>query len=309
MKADILEEVIQLSSMISKLKERAEQRNQSFIEGEWLDGFAGSEKVCFERKLKSLESRGKEIVKSSVKGQILGQRKWDKETAIEYALHFQHLIRKGSSFTLEEYKEQRRATFEREELIKDVEVVPKTETLDKTITLKREQEPLNNERWVYDRREAVRYAERWWNDRNPAYKNFNDNCTNYISQCLRAGGAPMTGYPDRSKGWWYQNNNWSFSWSVAHSFRWYLSGAKSGLRGVEVSEASLLQPGDVICYDFNGDGRWQHTTIVVAKDEDGMPLVNANTANSRMRYWAYEDSTAWTPNIKYKFFQIADSTT
>ena len=116
----------------------------------------------------------------------------------------------------------------------------------------------------------------------------------------------MTGFSNRSKGWWYQNNNWSFSWSVAHSFRWYLSGAKSGLRGIEMESARDLSPGDVICYDFDGDGRWQHTTIVVAKDDNGEPLVNAQTTNSRMRYWAYEDSTAYTPNIQYKFFRIAD---
>ncbi len=53
--------------------------------------------------------------------------------------------------------------------------------------------------------------------------------------------------------------------------------------------------------------RFDHTTIVVAKDADGMPLVNAHTDNSRHRYWSYEDSTAWTPNIKYKFFHLTES--
>ncbi len=114
----------------------------------------------------------------------------------------------------------------------------------------------------------------------------------------------MTGHPNRSKGWWYQSNNWSFSWSVAHSLRWYLSGAKTGLRGREMQSAKELEPGDVICYDFDGNGRWQHSTIVVTKDANGEPLVNAQTSNSRMRYWAYEDSTAWTPNIQYHFFHI-----
>lgn len=65
-----------------------------------------------------------------------------------------------------------------------------------------------------------------------------------------------------------------------------------------------LNPGDVICYDFEGDGTWNHTTIVVAKDADNMPLVNAHTDNSRNRYWSYEDSAAWTPEIEYKFFRI-----
>ncbi|WP_245183599.1 amidase domain-containing protein [Lentibacillus salicampi] len=54
------------------------------------------------------------------------------------------------------------------------------------------------------------------------------DCTNYVSQCMRAGGAP-----DRGSGWWYQEDNWSYSWAVAHSMRWYLSGSTSGLKGEE----------------------------------------------------------------------------
>ena len=69
-------------------------------------------------------------------------------------------------------------------------------------------------------------------------------------------------------------------------------------------EAEELILGDVIAYDFEDDGRWNHTTIVVAKDADGMPLVNAHSANSRRRYWNYEDSSKYTPQMKYKFFHI-----
>lgn len=157
---------------------------------------------------------------------------------------------------------------------------------------------------AYDRRKAVQYAERWWNDYNPAFKVFEVDCTNYISQCLLAGGGWMHGEPNREKGWWYSGDTWSFSWSVAHSMRWYLSGATNSIVGTEVDDAEQLQLGDVICYDFEGDGRWDHTTIVVAKDGNNMPLVNAHTDNSRHRYWSYEDSTAWTPNIAYKFYNI-----
>ena len=38
--------------------------------------------------------------------------------------------------------------------------------------------------------------------------------------------------------------------------------------------------GDVICYDWDGNGHFQHNTVVVAKDPHGMPLVNAHTTNS-----------------------------
>jgi len=118
----------------------------------------------------------------------------------------------------------------------------------------------------------------------------------------------MRGYPNRSNGWWMQSNNWSYSWTVAHSMKTFLSNSRTGLRAEVVSSPEQLMPGDVICYDFQGDGRYDHTTFVVAKDEENMPLVNAQTYNSRMRYWAYEDSTAYTPNIKYAFFRILDDT-
>lgn len=166
---------------------------------------------------------------------------------------------------------------------------------------------LPQERRGYDRTKAVEYAHRYWNSYNPQFIHFDVDCTNYVSQCLWAGGAPMTYRPSRSEGWWYRflsPPQWSFSWSVAHALRWYLGTSKGGLKGEEVEKASLLEPGDVICYDFEGDGRFNHTTIVVAKDENGEPLVNAHTTNSRNRYWAYRDSTAWTPKIRYKFFRI-----
>lgn len=161
----------------------------------------------------------------------------------------------------------------------------------------------------YDRDKAVEYAEEYWNSYNPKFKHFEVNCTNYVSQCLWAGGAPMEETGDRASGWWYRfsdDPNWSFSWAVAHSMRWYLPSSSTGLRGREVSAAKDLEPGDVICYDFNGDGRWQHTTFVVTRDAQGEPLVNAHTTNSRHRYWAYRDSHAWTENTKYKFIKIVN---
>ena len=82
---------------------------------------------------------------------------------------------------------------------------------------------------MYDREAAVWYADRWWNDRNPEYPVFDVDCTNYVSQCLRAGGAPMHGAPNREFGWWIQGSTWSFSWSVSHSLRWYLASSKRGL--------------------------------------------------------------------------------
>lgn len=60
---------------------------------------------------------------------------------------------------------------------------------------------------MYDREAAVRYANEWWNGRNPAFPVFDVDCTNFISQCLLAGGAPMHGYPNRERGWWLRGGH------------------------------------------------------------------------------------------------------
>lgn len=257
-----------------------------------------------ERKKESLSKRKGEIVKVKATGNITDAIEEKESGKAFYQVHFQYLINHKGNLYIEEEIEERVAEFYKDVLVEDQEINP-FESRDIELFFD-EEESEERAGFKYDRLKAVKYAEVWWNDFNPAYKKFDVDCTNYISQCLHAGNAPMTGYPNRSKGWWMQNNNWSYSWTVANSLRWYLPNAKSGLRAESVASADMLEIGDVVCYDFQGDGRFDHTTIVVAKDKDGMPLVNAHTQNSRMRYWAYEDSTAYTPNIKYKFLHIVD---
>lgn len=163
---------------------------------------------------------------------------------------------------------------------------------------------------VYQRRKAQEYADRWWDQPNPEFVNFQVDCTNYVSQCLYAGGAPMNYTGNRATGWWLKgqggSEEWSFSWSVAHSLYWYLNNSQSGLTAERVQSAMDLDIGDVIIYDWDGNGEYQHSTIVTAFDGDGMPLVNAHTSNSRHRYWDYRDSYAWSEQTVYRFFHIAD---
>ncbi|MFC5404548.1 amidase domain-containing protein [Cohnella soli] len=164
----------------------------------------------------------------------------------------------------------------------------------------------------YFREETVAYAERWWNEPNPSYEKFEVNCTNYVSQCIFAGGAPMNYTGKRPSGWWYKGysgneENWSFSWAVANSLKHYLGNPRTyGLRAEQVSGPEALRLGDVICYDWDGSGRVGHNVIVTGFTPDGMPLVNANTVSSRHRYWDYKDSYAWTDNTRYYFYHIAD---
>lgn len=302
--------------MIQQLQRLLENRVNQCIQ----DDVQGCPKI--ERKKQLLKNRQGEIVNVKAKGKIIEQIDDGDRSFIDYKVHFVYVIRQKENLFLEEEVEHRKATFFKQGLIEEKEVNPFSRqnikefnpyprenfnediNIDELLLLNRIDEL--RVPFQYDRRRAVQYAETWWNDYNPKYKKFDNDCTNYISQCFRAGGAPMRGYPNRSKGWWMQNNNWSYSWTVSNSLRLHLLSSKVGLRGVRVSDPKELQPGDVIFYDFQGDGRFDHSTIVVAKDANGEPLVNAHTYNSRMRYWAYEDSTAYTKNIKYTLIKIID---
>jgi len=263
----------------------------------------------FERKKALTEKRKANIVKATAK------IKWPKnvrrkEGPIQYTCLYRFIYKQGELFYIEEWNEDRIAYFSSTGKLINDEALEKSffdlEKVSLPIEEEKIKESSHRQSFVYDRLAAVQYAERWWNDHNPKFKNFEVNCTNFVSQCLFAGNAPMRGYPKRTSGWWMKNNDWSFSWSVAHALSIYLSTSKTGLKAEEVFSPEKLVPGDVICYDFQGDGRFDHTTFVVAKDEQNMPLVNAQTYNSRMRYWSYEDSTAYTPKIRYKFFHIVD---
>lgn len=74
------------------------------------------------------------------------------------------------------------------------------------------------------------YADTWTNENNITYHNPNyiylpnEDCTNFASQCLHAGGLPMTsyvgeennnGYVDTDTRWFYFTNNTSSGYSIA----------------------------------------------------------------------------------------------
>lgn len=127
----------------------------------------------------------------------------------------------------------------------------------------------------YSRAAAVEYATKYALKPNPNYKYFSlsntgGDCSNFLSQCLGAGGGIM------SSDWWYRHysppntnyDTWAVSWAVAHSLYWYLkrnSGTNtSSIKGIEVSNVDLLELGDLIFYEDSG-GRIFHSAIVTYK--------------------------------------------
>ncbi|MEX1031375.1 MAG: amidase domain-containing protein [Paenibacillaceae bacterium] len=168
-----------------------------------------------------------------------------------------------------------------------------------------------NRSFHYNRQLAVNYANEWWNKANPNYEHMDVDCTNFVSQCLFAGGAPMNYTGKRESGWWYEGyehgrERWSYSWTVANSLQQYCQSGRTGLRAEIVDSAHKLALADIISYDWDGDSLYQHSTIVTGFDSSGEPLVNAHTNDSRNRYWDYRDSHAWSERTRYTFLHIPD---
>ncbi|MCI8331467.1 MAG: amidase domain-containing protein [Clostridiales bacterium] len=117
---------------------------------------------------------------------------------------------------------------------------------------------------MYDREAAVAYAHEWAFKRNPRYLNFagiGGDCTNFISQCLLAGGAPMN--YEKTFGWYYTNaSNRAPAWtSVQYLYNFLVRDTSIGPKGKEVG-ITQLEKGDVVQLSFDGLA-FHHSLLVV----------------------------------------------
>lgn len=131
---------------------------------------------------------------------------------------------------------------------------------------------------TYDAYAAATYSYRWDNaygtGKNPAYPDFapawkqlygaGDDCTNFTSQVAQAGGwqfvigSPKDVYA-YNQWWLYSESDYSHSWSVAHAFHWWLN--YSG-RGFWASYNSDALQGDMLQFDWEGDGKIDHAMVI-----------------------------------------------
>ncbi|MEO8689935.1 MAG: amidase domain-containing protein [Solirubrobacteraceae bacterium] len=144
----------------------------------------------------------------------------------------------------------------------------------------------------YSRAAAAAYARTWAMSDNPVYGRIEPNdCTNFVSQALFAGGWGMVGgscddRKDRNVWWfnpmqcrwvggrpWTQEVKASFSWGGAQNLYWFM---QESSRGAEVSDPMDLEIGDVLQMDMGpghyNAGRIGHSMIVTDKNASDLLL-------------------------------------
>jgi hypothetical protein len=143
---------------------------------------------------------------------------------------------------------------------------------------------------TYNPLKAIQYANQWWNKRNPKFQSYGFNdCANYVSQCLIAGGLSLSASSSADK---------NGSIAQCASLDTFLTNTLKATVWKK-SPGSLaptgLQPGDVAIF-----GNWlglRHAVFVSAKQTNGQPLFNAHTYD-RLRTtigWLF---SGWT-YVKY----------
>lgn len=135
----------------------------------------------------------------------------------------------------------------------------------------------------YLRTRAQEYALTWSGERNPLFYNYTGqggDCTNFISQCLLAGGCVMNFTP--VTGWYYiSSSERTASWTgVRYLYEFLTENQGVGPFATEAYPGGL-EIGDVIQLGRSEDDYYH--TLIVTGFARGTYLVSAHTDDSRNR--------------------------
>lgn len=152
----------------------------------------------------------------------------------------------------------------------------------------------------YDYKAMVAYATKYWSKYNPDYPDFNGagaggDCTNFVSQALKAGGwKHVPGYTYDFTKWFGNNEIQSDSFVGVNEFSWF---ALSSKRVTGLANVYQMDIGDVLQMDFDKDGSKDHTMIVTSRNAQGVPFVTYHSTNTYNRSVA--SLVASYPNAAY----------
>ncbi|MFE1247375.1 amidase domain-containing protein [Streptomyces sp. NPDC058735] len=138
---------------------------------------------------------------------------------------------------------------------------------------------------TYDYKAMAAYAEKHWNVYNKDYPDFSGHgaggdCTNFVSQSLKAGGwKHVPGYVYDYTRWFGNADIQSDSFVGVNEWSWFTQNAK---RTTPLANVYQLEVGDVLQVDFDRDGSKDHTMIVTYKSR-GVPYVTYHSNNTLRR--------------------------
>jgi len=172
--------------------------------------------------------------------------------------------------------------------------------------------------YPYNRDGAVSYAHTWATAprpyHDPPYHDFTDeggDCTNFVSQAIHEGGGALMVFDDEQgigmDGWYYNNvNDRAAAWlDVTRLYNFIVNEVYFWDAGPEGCDAVIDQAsrGDVIQYDWQNDGSWDHSVMIVLSQYD--PTYHWVAGHSPdVDGYPYTHFIYTHPNMVYRFVHI-----
>ncbi|MWV57462.1 amidase domain-containing protein [Rathayibacter sp. VKM Ac-2754] len=120
------------------------------------------------------------------------------------------------------------------------------------------------------------YLETYWSDYNSAQYGVisGNDCVNFASQSLIARGWAM------DEEWNYSSTGgYSSAWASSTAFNSYLAAHPERATPLSNTQRDQVEVGDVVQFDWDGSGDWDHTGIVTSVDGDTI-LYSSHTVDN-----------------------------
>lgn len=184
--------------------------------------------------------------------------------------------------------------------------------------------------YAYSRTDAISYADQYALSRNSIYNHYSSDCTNFVSQCMRAGGFPMDAV------WWWEIRTTSSSYVIRESQTWRVSNdlknyfttySQASIIGswarhssnspsgyAYVANSSNLTASNtgkvVIFYDWTGDGKIDHASFYVANNSAGSDsatgdLIDQHTTNRKRVVWHLDQYNTHRETTKVYAYELS----
>ena len=143
----------------------------------------------------------------------------------------------------------------------------------------------------YNRTAVVNYIRDWWHARNPKFVNCGKNydCTNFVSQCLHAGGLPMYYHwmcvKNRNSSTFRYTRTWTTAESLFDHVLTYLSTVTvySATKYSQVEKnISKIESGDLLFFYKYSDQKITHAAII-SKIQNGIVYYGQHSGDARFK--------------------------
>jgi hypothetical protein len=151
----------------------------------------------------------------------------------------------------------------------------------------------------YNYAAMVTYAVAYWDTYNSSYRAYDNDCTNFISQIMSAGGWTYVGsgiFDRTNNGKWFYGS-WtsttSYTWAGAENWYWFATGS---MRTTVIPNIWNLALADVLQADWDANGNINHSMFVTSLDITGevyLTYHSVDTFAKKLSTLLAQNSSAW----------------